>query len=348
MKYLKLALVAVALAFCPAQSDDLKELKEAAAKILNVKSDDISLKKSRERIKSGAMYLFDIGKKKYVLKKFGNKRSAEDIHREIESCKLVAQAGIGPEFVGSTKDGTIYVRSYINGKITRDVDWTNDENLKALADTVKKLHKINSSTTYKKWIGDRIDKHYQVIKDTGVAVPKGYDEELKAVEKIIEKLKNAEKQVFCHKDLNPGNLVLTPEGKIMLIGIAKAGLGNLYEELGILTTSHNIEGEALDKFLKYYFERTPTEKEKELVQLAQQAARFLVSIIWLRFSESSKEKKEGLAARMKHIDEALQSFTKNPKAIDEAKKKYVSPKNRKKGTVLDYALAHYAEYLAHK
>ena len=105
---------------------------------------------------------------------------------------------------------------------------------------------------------------------------------------LIKSLKVTEG--FCHNDLNPQNIILTPEGKIYLIDFANSGYSNTYEDLGYLTLLNGISEQKLEQFLTAYYERKPTQEEMAQIKLAQKVVCFVSATVYFDFSESEKDK----------------------------------------------------------
>lgn len=339
-----LSFVILSLILCSQSfSIDNNELKESVAKLMNVKFNDIKLKKQKLGMTSSQSYICEINGQKYILKLFKKRTKSEQRKNEMESVKILSKLDLGPKLVAAAEDDSFYIREYTKGKLVKSSDFQNEKVLINFAKALKKLHSYNTDMESQKTLINRSEKHYKSIMKKKVALPFGFEKSYAKFQELYSKLPN--QKGFCHNDLNPLNILISKNGEVSFIDLENCGNANVYEELGYATLLCGISDKNLELFLKSYLERNPSQTEIAAVKLAQKLVSFLTFAVWLDFSESKKDKKIPIETRRKALNDLLNS--KDLKTAEDFinENKTVSIKSRNKMLIKQYALAFYKRYL---
>jgi thiamine kinase-like enzyme len=219
--------------------------------------------------------------------------------------------------------------------------WANDETLKSLAKTLRRMHGAEQVTPSSSGedMAFKAERHYKSIKKKGIAVPSSFDKQYEKFKEDLAQLDSLKKTAFCHNDLNPASIIVTENNKIYFVDFRRAGNGNIFEDLGYLTVTNNINGERLDVFLRAYWGRKPTDEEMRAVKLARRWTYEVSAIVWFDYSETKQEKKIPVTKRIANLDDRPESkdIALARKVISEGK--YVNPKNKDKELVKLWAVA---------
>lgn len=318
-------------------------LKDSIAKLMNINQKDIKLKKQKFGMNSSQNYIFEINNQKFVLKLFKKRTKLEFRKNEIESVKIFSKLGLGSKFIAVAEDNSFYIREYTDGKIVKPSDFQNQKFLINFAKALKKLHDYDTDITSPKSLEYCLEKHYQSIIKKKIALPSNFEKAYKECKELYSKL--PKRKGFCHNNLNPHNIIISENGNISFIALSNCGISNIYEELGYVTLLCGIFDKNLQLFLENYLGTQASQKEFEVVKLAQKLVSFLTSLVWFDFSETKKDKKISIEERQKFLDDLLKS--KDFKSAKDFIKdgKIVSIKSRNKLLVKQYALAFYKNYL---
>lgn len=318
-------------------------LKDSIAKLMNINQKDIKLKKQKFGMNSSQNYIFEANNQKYVLKLFKKRTKLEFRKNEIESVKIFSKLGLGAKLIAVAEDNSFYIREYTDGKIVKSSDFQNQKFLINFAKALKKLHDYDTDITSPKSLEYCLEKHYQSIIKKKIALPSNFEKVYKECKELYLKL--PKRKGFCHNNLNPHNIIISENGNISFIDLVNCGISNIYEELGYVTLLCGIFDKNLQLFLENYLGTQASQKEFEVVKLAQKLVSFLTSLVWFDFSETKKDKKISIEERQQFLDDLLKS--KDFKSAEDFIKdgKIVSIKSRNKLLVKQYALAFYKNYL---
>ena len=320
----------------------MDSLEESVAHLMNVKSNQISLKKQTKGMSSAQNYSFELDGEKYIFKVFGKNKNRKYRKREIDVTKTFSDLGLGAKFVASGGEDSIYIREYIPGKILSQTDLQDEKVVTNLAKSRRKLHTCKGAEPAKSLL-ERTRKHCTNISKKKIAVPTGFEKSFEKFQEIYGSLSSLDG--FCHNDLNPHNILLTKESDIYFIDLGNAGNSNIYVELGYVTILNGITGEKLEEFLEKYYGKKPSQEDLGTVKLAQKLVCFASACVYFDFSESKKDKEIDIKTRTENLDkllesgdlETMQSMIKNGEVP--------SVKSKRKDLVKKYAVACYKQFL---
>ena len=316
-------------------------IKDSVAKAMDVSPNKIEFKNLRKGMTSAKNLKFDLEGKQYIAKVFHKRKKEEAKEKEIAAVKIFSDLNLGTKLVAAAKDNSFYIREYVPGKTLKFADVQNEKVLKNTAKAMKKLHEFKSDVSSRN-LESRAEKHFKSINKKDIAVPTGFEKSFEQFKNLCSKLKNS--KGFCHNDLNPHNILLTDDERILFIDFGNSGMGNIYEELGYFTALSGIFDDALSKFLDFYFERKATKDELETVKLAQKIVLFVSACVYFDFSETKNDKKIKKEKRIEKLDSLLKSGDL-PAVFDIIKNNKVpSVRIRNKDRVRQYALACYKEF----
>ena len=320
-------------------------LEISVAKLMHVEPKQVELKKQTKGMTSSQSYSFTLNGKKYIVKIFAKKHSIEYRKKEIDVTKLFSDLGLGAKLVAIDDKNSLYIREYLPGRTLKYKDLQDDKVLENLAKAVQKLHKYKCTEQIKpaRKLLDRAEKHFQRISRKKIAAPSGFEKSYKKFRDLVKSLKVSDG--FCHNDLNPHNIILTPDMGIYFIDFGNSGPSNTYEELGYLTLLNGISGKKLEQFLTQYLGRKPTLDEISQVKLEQKLVCFVSSTVYFDFSESKKDKKLDLKTRIANLDKLMKSHEVKPMLECIRTDEVVSVKSRRKDKVKQYATSCYKEFL---
>lgn len=250
--------------------------------------------------------------------------------------------GLGAKLIAVGDKNSLYIREYIPGKTLKYKDLQDNKVLETLAKAVRKLHE-HESIEHARGLLERTEKHYRKIARKKIAIPTGFKKSYEKFKEVIKLLKVSEG--FCHNDLNPHNIVLTPEGAIYFIDFGNSGCSNIYEELGYVTLLNGISGEKLEHFLAAYHGRKPTQEEIVQVKLAQKLVCFVSATVYFDFSESKKDKEIELKTKVANLDKLLQSSEVKSMLECIKENKVISVKSHRKDEIKQYAISCYKAFL---
>lgn len=317
-------------------------LVESVAKLMNVKTDQITLKKQGRSCSSPQVYSFEVDGKKYLVKTFGKRQNAESRKREIGATKIFSDLGLGTRLVAVGDDNSFYIREYIAGRTLRSKDFQDDSILKAVATSLKKLHGYKSEVTAESLL-EQTKKHCDRITKKKIATPSGFD---KSYEEFQSALKSRGMvNGFCHNNLNPHNMLLADNGKIYFINLGRIGNSNIYDELAYVTLFSGISGEKFNEFLKVYYDRSPTRAEVDSIKQAQKLVCFASAATYFDFSESKEDKDTYLKSKVKGLDDMLKSKNLESFSTLVTGDKVPGLRTRDKNAIKQCALALYTKYL---
>ncbi len=317
-------------------------LENSIAKLMKVEPKQIELKRQTKGMTSSQNYSFELDGKKYVVKIFGKKCNPKYKLKEIEAAKTFSDLGLGSKLVAVGNKNSFYIREYIPGETLEYKDLKDDKVLETLAKAVRKIHGTKNDAQARGLL-ERAQKHCKKIAKKKIATPNGFKS---SYEKFKEMLKSLTvSNGFCHNDLNPHNIILTPEGKIYVIDFGNSGYSNIYEELGYVTLLNGITGEKLERFLTVYYGRNPTSEEISQVKLAQKLVCFVSAAVYFDFSETKKDKKIDINLRQERLDKLLKSNDLRSVMDYIKNEEIVSIKSRKKNLIKRCAVAFYKSFL---
>ncbi len=212
-------------------------------------------------------YKVNVDHSEYIVR-LARKNSYElgiDRQAEYAAMKAAADIGVGADIVYfSIQTGNMITR-YINGAKWEDKDTALPENLKRIADVMKRIHKlpaISFSFSPYKDIYNRIDFAHK----NNLELPED-------IENLVFKMEHIQKERqqkqgsylgLCHNDPFPNNFLDT--STLRLIDWEYSGMGDIFFDLAIICIPYTKEQK--EEFLIHYFGECDTEKLAGLEQMA--------------------------------------------------------------------------------
>ena len=317
-------------------------LENSVAQLMKVAPKQIELKQQTKGMTSAKSYAFELGGKKYIVKMFAQKHNSEYRKKEIEVTKIFSDLELGAKLIAVGDKDAFYIREYIPGRTLEHEDLQDKQILENLAKSVRKLHEYKYAEKARGFL-ERAEKHYKSIMQKKIATPTGFEKSYEKFKELMKGMKISEG--FCHNDLNPLNIVLTPDKKIYFIDFGNSGCNNVNEELGYVTLLNGIIGAKLEQFLSAYYNRKPTTDEVKRVQLFQKLLCFVSTVVYLDFSEDEQDKTIGLKQQQKKLDKLQKSYNLEPITNSIKRGEVVSVKSRNKDLVKSTAMSFYKEFL---
>lgn len=294
------------------------------------------------------LYTFSVGSEKYVLRVIDPKRldnplpTLDKRKNEVIAHKMASDLGVAPEFIYSDSDALIIIMKFIEGHTLSKNDLGDKDVLQRLGRALRKIHDSRPSFPWNFTQLDRARKHYKRAKVKGIAFPSIFQKQYDQFEAEISGL--GDETVFCHGDLNPAN-ILVKDGQVYFIDWQKASFDHRYGDFGYFTLLSGMNSNESSIFLEAYLGRPPSYEELKMIDLAQQRASLLTSIVWFEFSESKEELQLPRQSRIERLDQALTS--PNTKRGQEYifSKETVNPLEEPSREVQKFGLAFLKEYL---
>ncbi len=234
---------------------------ENICKVLNCENKDI---KDIEIIKKGLnnrSFKFLVDGKYYVYRHPGNTASGViDRKKEATSLRAAKDLKIDDTLVYVDENEGWKISRFVN--ITDEFDFKNEEHISFLAKHLKTLHTANINVGFYFDYSLEAQKLLEIIKNTDNAAYEGLIYAVNKMAPIIEYLNNDKWQVsLCHNDIYEPNLLITDEG-FKLIDWEFAGDSDIGYDICKLFSLNCPTFNEADKWLKYYFEKPVTKKEK--------------------------------------------------------------------------------------
>lgn len=214
-----------------------------------------------------------------LLRIYGEKMdSLINRNQEINIFKFVSDNNISPKLLGLIDNGRF--EEYIQAKPLDD-----KMIITYRTQIITKIKKINSLTYQGDLLcWDRLEKWNQIIKD------KNLPDYQNDIDKMLEKFSNLPqdhifmKQVFCHNDLLPSNILLDNDENIHIIDYEYAGINYLGFEIAnhvIYYDFENIKNQETEvyNFVKEYLDRDPTMIDLEIMEFFIKLT-YLTWLLW--------------------------------------------------------------------
>ena len=246
-------------------------------KVLKIEKDDITkIYDSPGRSLNNQNYVVEVGNKKYLLRipgkgteLFNDRKAEREAYLQLKDQDLAEEAYfIDP--ISGIKISRFYDESRI-------LDVNNEDELKALMKKLKKLHegsfKFNHDDVF-----DRMRRYDSYV--ASVRGRKYYTNEFKEIHREILKIEETFKDNFeqapIHADLSPNNVLITKEGKVVLIDLEFVSMGDPYTDLANFSHDANYSSLETIKLLELYLDRKP--KDNEIYKLLLLCS--AVSVMW--------------------------------------------------------------------
>ena len=174
---------------------------------------------------------------------------------EIRNARLVGELGIDSEILYIDEKSGIKISRYIeNAETLTGRSCKKEENIKKVANILKKLHNSNINMKNEFNVFKEIDNYEKIIKDNNYEFYNGYfdiKEKVKNIKKLM--VKYGFNKVPSHNDTLPDNFIMDKNKKMYLIDWEYSGLNDEMWDIA----AHSLESEFSkndeELLLKHYF-----------------------------------------------------------------------------------------------
>ena len=188
---------------------------------------------------------------------------------EIEIYKFVSEKNLAPKLLCLFDEGRIEKFIIAEPLNEKNIYLFQDKIIKK----IKKIHSLNYNNKLLLW--DRLCKWNSLLKDICFKVQiDSFKEEIDKMKVQIDTLPQNHyllKQVFCHNDLLPSNILVDKDKNIHIIDYEYAGVNYLGFELANHVIYYDFENISLKKdifeFLKKFKNREPTDLDLKILNI---------------------------------------------------------------------------------
>lgn len=195
--------------------------------------------------------------RRYFVRCFATTYSAMDNHVEHECAAQMQAAAIGlaPNIIVQHEQGIIC--DWISGKHWDQTDQGRDDNIEKIAQLAATLHQQPVPAHNLDMVA-RLQHYYQTL---NVAFKtEQLAQQLALVIHLIEQQLPANRQGFCHHDMNPLNFIENEQAKLYLLDWEFAAAGHCDFDIATLFQTFAWQNAQQALFLRYYNQYYPTAK----------------------------------------------------------------------------------------
>lgn len=204
---------------------------------------------------------------KYAVRISGKNAGKLGINRsaELAAMKAASGIGVGAEVIYFSAETGNMITRYIDGRKWSNEDFETSENIRRVADTLKKVHRLPTIpyefSPYKD-IEDRI----QFAIQNQLELP-DYLDKLNAKLYVIKQERENNKQLYrglCHNDPFSNNFI--DDGTVRLIDWEYAGMGDTFFDLSSVCMNYSLAKK--EEFVRSYFGHCDPDKLNSLEQMS--------------------------------------------------------------------------------
>lgn len=184
----------------------------------------------------------------YVVRLPGKDTGLLGIDRRAErlAAEQASALGIGPKLVYADDECAVtayeLARPFEPGELSRDPA--------PAARALRRFHDSGLELPTRFWVPALLADYESLVRDRGGRVPSSFTRARETVARIAEVLP-LDAPVPCHDDLLPGNLLVGPDG-ILLVDWEYAGMGHRFFDLGNLAVNNDLGPDAEERLLEAY------------------------------------------------------------------------------------------------
>jgi thiamine kinase-like enzyme len=184
----------------------------------------------------------------YVVRLPGKDTGLLGIDRRAErlAAERAAALGIGPELVYADED--CVVTAYRPGRALSEGEL---EDPAPVGRALRRFHDSGLQLPTQFWVPALLAEYESLVRRRGAQVPALFTRAQQTVAGIAQVLPLSS-PVPCHDDLLPGNLLLTPDG-MLLVDWEYAGMGHRFFDLGNLAVNNDLDEAAEERLLEAYW-----------------------------------------------------------------------------------------------
>lgn len=226
------------------------------------------------------LFRMEVKGKKYVLRLLDEKKPIEKRRSEIEGHRIGAQLTIAPKLLYYDHASLVMVMEFIEGRTFSRSDLNNKALVRSVMQTLKKFHTYRGEEHLIRRSKTKAHQElYERCLKKGVVYPSGFDGYYRELQEVFARLPRP----WCpsHGDMNPGNILIAKDGRIMLIDWAEATIDNPFFDIGWLSCFSAANVDQIQGLLQAYLERPPTEMEVEETLFMRDFTTFFVATLWI-------------------------------------------------------------------
>jgi CTP:phosphocholine cytidylyltransferase-like protein/thiamine kinase-like enzyme len=183
-----------------------------------------------------------------------------DRKKEATALNIAKKLGVDSTLIYVNEEEGWKISSLVD--ITEEFDFSNDDHVKLLANSLKTLHSSNIQLDFTFDYYEESNKLIEYIRRIDSTTYNTLSALRNKVMPIVEYLKdNKWQQSICHNDIYEPNLLISRDG-LELIDWEFAGNSDIGYDICKLFTMHNPQLKDVDKWLIYYYGRETTMEEK--------------------------------------------------------------------------------------
>lgn len=230
-------------------------------------------------------YLITTSSQKYVLRSMEHK-SEQRSNAEIYAMLAADALAIGPKIYNAYPADRMLLMDYVESKPWNMSEAQKPENCLKIADVLRKAHTIPRSPYQDTTRFEVMEKFYnelRVIAPIRIYV----DAAIMGVRTGYNALKNVpgSHPTTIHNDLNPGNILVTQDDKILLIDWEGTNWEDPFYDLSYFAIMHGYNGEHEHLLLSGYLGKEPSQDELLRYSLTKKGnlARLAMSCFYIAF-----------------------------------------------------------------
>lgn len=216
-------------------------------------------------------------------------KSVNRITEKFNSKKLY-ELGISPKDVYFDEKSGIKISEFIyKAEPINATSAKNEENMRAIADVLKRLHRSNIVFENTFDLKKNVEKYEKLIKESNSYIYHEYKEIKKKIFNMYDEINNDDVKLCpCHNDLIPENIIKSGSEKFYLVDLEYSAMNDYLWDIGSLFLECNFSQDDEELFLRIYFEKVPDEIVRQKIFKYKILQSFLWSL-WGRFKEIRNE-----------------------------------------------------------
>ncbi len=198
-------------------------------------------------------FLVDDGTKKYVARFAPLKTDILGLRRdyEIYNATVASHNNLTAPVTAYVPEHRLLIIEFIPGTPLTETTAIQDETMKKVARTLKKLHHIPSFQNTRNQF-EYTRNYLQLAKKHNGWIPRSFDSYLKQLDALEQKIEPCTQAHPCHLDLVLENIILQPDGEIRFIDWEYSANSDFRYDLAMFLTRINVSETQKRSFLEAY------------------------------------------------------------------------------------------------